>query len=281
MPIRRPCRHCPVYTGPFGPEQAERLLWRAGFGPRSGEAQHLAAKGLHGAVDSLVHPPAVDRLVGKPPVVDGARRSRRRTRSATTTSGGSTRWCAPRGRSSSGWRSIWHDWFATSNETVGSQKLMLQQNELFRQIGLGSFEGLAMRVTINPAMLRLPQRPELAEGLAERELRPGADGAVHPRRRQRLHRARRPRAGARPHGLDGRLPQRPRLGALPLQAREPRRRDEGDLREGRRRSTGRAPWSSAIEHPKHPAYFVNKLWSYFIPVPPDDADRDAARAGCT
>ena len=27
---------------------------------------------------------------------------------------------------------IWHDWFATSNETVGSQKLMLQQNELFR-----------------------------------------------------------------------------------------------------------------------------------------------------
>ncbi len=48
---------------------------------------------------------------------------------------------------------IWHDWFATSNATVGSQKLMLQQNELFRQIGLGSFKGLAMRVTINPAML--------------------------------------------------------------------------------------------------------------------------------
>jgi hypothetical protein len=24
----------PVYSGPFGAKQAERLLWRAGFGPR-------------------------------------------------------------------------------------------------------------------------------------------------------------------------------------------------------------------------------------------------------
>ena len=33
----------PVYSGRFGPEQAERLLWRAGFGPRPGEAAKLAA----------------------------------------------------------------------------------------------------------------------------------------------------------------------------------------------------------------------------------------------
>ena len=62
----------PVYGGAFGLDEAERLLWRAGFGPRSGEAEELAAKGLHGAVDSLVRPPAVDRLVGRPPVVDGS-----------------------------------------------------------------------------------------------------------------------------------------------------------------------------------------------------------------
>ena len=34
-------------------------------------------------------------------------------------------------------------------------------------------------------------------------------------------------------------------------------------------------WKTAvrlcIEHPNHPAYFVNKLWSYFVPVPPDAA----------
>ena len=28
---------------------------------------------------------------------------------------------------------VWHDWFATSNDGVGSQRLMLDQNELFRQ----------------------------------------------------------------------------------------------------------------------------------------------------
>jgi hypothetical protein len=60
-----------VYTGPFGQAEAERLLWRAGFGPRAGEEASLAAKGLRGAVESLVSPHGVDRLVGKPPTVDG------------------------------------------------------------------------------------------------------------------------------------------------------------------------------------------------------------------
>ena len=32
---------------------------------------------------------------------------------------------------------IWHDWFATSNEGVGSQRLMLNQNELFRRTASG------------------------------------------------------------------------------------------------------------------------------------------------
>ena len=35
---------------------------------------------------------------------------------------------------------IWHDWFATSNDGVGQQQLMLDQNELFRRQRLGSFE---------------------------------------------------------------------------------------------------------------------------------------------
>ena len=33
---------------------------------------------------------------------------------------------------------VWHDWFATSNDGVGSQKLMLKQNRLFRGHALGS-----------------------------------------------------------------------------------------------------------------------------------------------
>jgi hypothetical protein len=35
---------------------------------------------------------------------------------------------------------VWHDWFATSNDGVGSQRLMLRQNWLFRRRALGAPE---------------------------------------------------------------------------------------------------------------------------------------------
>ena len=61
----------PVYGGVFGVREAERLLWRAGFGPRPGDVERLAAKGLRGAVLSLTRPgPA--RLEGPAPTIDGA-----------------------------------------------------------------------------------------------------------------------------------------------------------------------------------------------------------------
>ena len=56
----------PVYRGPFGKPQAERLLWRAGFGPRPGEAERLAKLGLRRAVLWLTRPTRV-RLVGPGP----------------------------------------------------------------------------------------------------------------------------------------------------------------------------------------------------------------------
>src|SRR5687767_15187524 len=56
-----------VYGGRFGPEQAERLLWRAGFGPRPGDAAKLAAKGLDRAVESLTRPRGKQKLTGPPP----------------------------------------------------------------------------------------------------------------------------------------------------------------------------------------------------------------------
>jgi hypothetical protein len=42
-----------AHGGAFGPAQAERLLWRAGFGPRRGEAEALARLGLDGAIHAL------------------------------------------------------------------------------------------------------------------------------------------------------------------------------------------------------------------------------------
>ena len=48
---------------------------------------------------------------------------------------------------------VWHDWFANSNEKVNSQQMMLDQNNLFRGMALGSFHDLFLAVTGNPAML--------------------------------------------------------------------------------------------------------------------------------
>ena len=47
---------------------------------------------------------------------------------------------------------IWHDWFATSNNEVENQRLMLDQYELFVRAGRGSFEQLVREVTMDPAM---------------------------------------------------------------------------------------------------------------------------------
>ena len=55
----------PCGEGRFGAAQAERLLWRAGFGPRPGEAQKLAL-GLEGAVHKLAQLQA-EHFVGHKP----------------------------------------------------------------------------------------------------------------------------------------------------------------------------------------------------------------------
>ena len=92
---------------------------------------------------------------------------------------------------------VWHDWFATSRDGVGPAKLMLRQNQLFRRLGLSSFPGAADGGHARPRDAALALGRRQREGLAERELRARADGALHARRGpRRLHRARRARAGA-------------------------------------------------------------------------------------
>ena len=141
----------PSYRGAFGEEQAARLLWRAGFGPKPGQAAELAKLGLHDAVRSLTRPKS--RALTGPNPTDG--------------DGGGL---APKdawGHDHLWWldkmvRSeaplvermtlIWHDWFATSKSGV-PQKLMIDQNQLLRRHALGNFEALALDITRDPAML--------------------------------------------------------------------------------------------------------------------------------
>ena len=142
----------PVYRGKFDVPQAERLLWRAGFGPRRGEAEKLAKLGLQRAVTSLVSPGG-ERFVGPAP-----HDSKGRPLAPADAWGHDHCWWLDRMVRTSRplverMTLVWHDWFATSNSGVGSQKLMLTQNRLLRSHALGSFERLLLDVTRDPAML--------------------------------------------------------------------------------------------------------------------------------
>ena len=53
---------------------------------------------------------------------------------------------------------VWHDWFATSNEGVGNQKLMLQQNQLFRSHFLGAVRRAAAEGDREPGDAALAER---------------------------------------------------------------------------------------------------------------------------
>src|SRR5438105_12504512 len=141
-----------AYAGKFQAAEAERLLWRAGFGPRKGEAEALATLGLDGAVHALTNP-GQEKLVGPAPTDDKGR-----PLAPFDAWGHDHLWWLDRMVRTSRplverMALVWHDWFATSNDGVGSQRLMLGQNELFRRAGLGNFGDLLLAVTRDPAML--------------------------------------------------------------------------------------------------------------------------------
>ena len=114
------------------------------------------------------------------------------------------------------------------------------------------------------------------EGRAERELRPRADGAVHARRRTAATRENdvreqaRALTGFRNDWDDGVGPNNFRF-----DPELPRRRRQEDLRQARAASTGATPAGCASTHRSHPSFFVEKLWSYFIPTPPRPHTRRA------
>ena len=217
-----------VWRGTFGAAQAERLLWRAGFGPRPGEAQKLARLGLEGAVHKLTHP-GREHLVGHRPHDEKGR-----PLAPFDAWGHDHVWWLDRMVRTSRplverMTLIWHDWFATSNNGVGSQRLMLNQNQLFRHQRPRLIPRPAARRDQGPGDAALAERKRQLEGLAERELRARDDGALHARRRPRLHRGRRPPAGACAHRLPEQLEPEQRAGQLPLRPAVPRSGREDDL----------------------------------------------------
>jgi uncharacterized protein (DUF1800 family) len=265
-----------VYEGSFAVPQAERLLWRAGFGPRRGEAEALARLGLHGAVHALTHPGA-ERLVGPTPVDDKGR-----SLAPYDAWGQDHVWWLDRMVRTSRplverMTLVWHDWFATSNDGVGSQRLMLQQNELFRRHAFGSFPDLMRRVTEDPAMLLWLNGSDNSkdapnENYAREMMELFTLGAGRGYTEQDVREQARALTGFRNDWRSG-------VGAVDFRY-DPRRHDPGVKTIFRKR--GAFTWKDSVRltvtHPDHPGFFVGKLWSYFVASPLDASTQRALTA---
>jgi uncharacterized protein (DUF1800 family) len=257
-----------VWKGKFGVAQAERLLWRAGFGPRPGEAEGYAKLGLKGAVHALTHP-GDEQLIGPAPHDEKGN-----PLAPYDAWGHDHLWWLDRMVRTSRplverMALIWHDWFATSNDGVNSQKLMLNQNALFRAHGLGSFHDLLVAVTKDPAMLlwlnggdNSKDSPNENYGREMMELFTLGHGSGYTETDVREQA--RALTGWRYDWTDN----------GPTNFRFDANFHDKGLKTifGQ---TAKFTWQDScrlcVEHPAHADFFVQKLWSYFIPVPCDTA----------
>jgi hypothetical protein len=262
-----------IYGGAFGPLQAERLLWRAGFGPSPGHAQALAALGLHGAVRALTRPVGAPTLTGAEP------RDEEGPLYPEDAWGHDHLWFLDRMVRSNQplierMALVWHDWFATSGDAV-DQRLMIGQNQIFRRNALGSFHTLVREITADPAMILWLNQNENSrwnpnENYA-RELMElftlGADRGAYSEDDVR-ELARSLTGWANSWSAE--------LGNHDFRFVANRHDASPKTVFGH---TGAWRWEDAcrlcLENPLHPSFLVNKLWSYFIPVPPSAADRQA------
>lgn len=264
----------PVYAGPFGAAQAERLLWRAGFGPRAGEATQLAGLGLRGAVLSLTRP-AAQTLQGPPPVTQTGQPI-----APFTTYGHDVLWWLDRMVRSTAplverMTLVWHDWFATSNATVNSQPLMIAQNATLRRLGLSRFDALLRAVTVDPAMLLF------LSGAQSTKAAPNQNYARELQELFTLGTGAYSERDVREHAraLTGWTATWNAAAKRHEHFRyEPALHDHGYKRIYGRR--GRFGWRDsvrlALAHPAHARHFVMRLWAHFSPAPLPAAHARAA-----
>jgi uncharacterized protein (DUF1800 family) len=267
----------PVYNGRFGVQAAERLLWRAGFGPLPGEARTLAARGLRGAVLSLTRPASLALVGPKPRLETG------QPIAPYDAWGNDVLWWLDRMVRSRAplierMTLTWHDWFATSNEGVNSQRLMINQNRTQRRLCLGSFPQMLTAITIDPAMLlwlslsgstKDAPNENYAREMQELFTLGVGDGYTEEDVRQHAR------------ALTGWTNSWNNATGEPDDFHfDPTLHDDGVkvIYHHRGRFSWRDSLRLALSHPGHPGYFVSKLWSYFSPAPLPKADARAAEA---
>ncbi len=261
----------PAVTAKLTLAQARRLLWRAGFGPRPGEAEALVGQPVEAAVLAMTRPSGPAVLHGPEPTDDEGNAL------APADAWGQDHcwWLDRMVRSDQQlverMTFIWHDWFANSNEKVDDQQRMLEQNQLFREHALGNFHELFTAVTANPAML------VFLDGISNSKWEPnenygremmelfslGADRGAYTEDDVR----------EQARALTGWTAEWTESAGLQNFRFQPSHHDAGVKTVFG--NTGKWGWEDAVrlcvEHPLHPSFFVAKLWSYFVPEPPDEA----------
>jgi uncharacterized protein DUF1800 len=258
-------------SAPLSAAGAQRLLWRAGFGPKPGEAEALAGQPLQQVVYGLTRPSGEAALNGPAPTDEQGK-----PLEPLHTWGDDHCWWLDRMVRSDQqlverMTFIWHDWFANSNAQVNSVQQMLDQNQLFRGKALGSFYDLFLAVTSNPAMLVFLDGIENEKGDSNenyaREMMElfslGADrGAYTEDDVREMGRA-----------LTGWQAEWSAEGGMHNFHYDPSKHDEGQKTVFGQ--TGNWDWEDAVRmcvsHPLHPSFFVTKLWGYFIPTQPNEA----------
>jgi hypothetical protein len=263
-----------AYQGEFGLAQAVRLLQRAGFGPLPGQAEQLVSLGLTGAVQSLTRPSGPATLRGPAPTDDEGHPI-----APADAWGHDHLWWLDRMVRTDQplverMALVFHDWFATSNANVSKQQQMIDQSNLFRSHCFGSFLDLFKAVTIDPAMLQwlngnenYKWAPNENYGREMMELFSlGADRGAYSE--DDIREQARSLTGWR-NDWSG------EQGAYNFRF-DPNWHDYGTKTVFGK--TGNWGWEDAcrlcVEHDLHPSFFVEKLWSYFVPQPPAASVRD-------
>src|SRR6201996_2886333 len=256
------------YGGEFGVAQAPRLLTRAGFGPRPGEANAYVGLGLVGAVESLTRPSGSAVLSGPAPVEDQGNPI-----APADIWGHDHLWWLDRMIRTDQplverLALLFHDWFATSEGGVSKAQQMIDQSNLFRAYGFGSFLELFRQVTVDPAMLQWLNNDENVKGAPNenyaREMMElfslGAERGAYTEDDIR----------EQARALTGWTYEwSSQLGSHNFHF-EPPRHDEGV--KSIFGKAGNFNWEDAcrlcVENPYHASFFVTKLWSYFVPTEP-------------
>ena len=128
----------------------ERLLWRAGCGPRPGEVDEWTGRGESQLVEWLLSPEG-DELDGERPIIDG------KPLDPANVGDHDILWWLDRfvrTRQPLAERMAfnWHDHFAVSNHSVGDAHVMLRYAGTLRRHSLGSVRELTLAMTHEPAM---------------------------------------------------------------------------------------------------------------------------------